>query len=262
MTMTLPLRLMILHFSQIGFTDGRTFMSVPSLSHGGEKRRLSVATMLATARGADLDNLAALFGVQRLVITQATEDAEAIYESDDDLRARTQLAPEAYTTAGSIGAYEFHARTADARVRDVSVTSPEPGTVLVTVLGDDVSSGTPEDLLLAVQTALNEEQVRPLCDAVAVSAPELVEYQVDAVLTVGSGPDANVVLAAAQAAVAIYIADVQRLGATVARSGLLAALHRPGVIRVALSSPVADIECGATQAPVSTAVSVVLEGQA
>lgn len=26
MTITLPLRLMILHFSQIGFTDGLTFM--------------------------------------------------------------------------------------------------------------------------------------------------------------------------------------------------------------------------------------------
>ena len=29
-TITRPLRLMILHFSQIGFTDGRTFIVVPS----------------------------------------------------------------------------------------------------------------------------------------------------------------------------------------------------------------------------------------
>ena len=32
MTMTRPLRLMILHFSQMGFTDGRTFIVIPSLS--------------------------------------------------------------------------------------------------------------------------------------------------------------------------------------------------------------------------------------
>ena len=31
-TMTLPLRLMTLHFSHIGLTDGRTFMVVTSLS--------------------------------------------------------------------------------------------------------------------------------------------------------------------------------------------------------------------------------------
>jgi hypothetical protein len=31
MTMTLPLRLMTLHFSQIGLTDGLTFMGVSSL---------------------------------------------------------------------------------------------------------------------------------------------------------------------------------------------------------------------------------------
>jgi len=32
MTITLPLRLIILHFSQIGFTDGLTFMRYTSLS--------------------------------------------------------------------------------------------------------------------------------------------------------------------------------------------------------------------------------------
>lgn len=34
MTITFPLRRMILHFSHIGFTDGRTFILVTSLSEG------------------------------------------------------------------------------------------------------------------------------------------------------------------------------------------------------------------------------------
>lgn len=219
------------------------------------------ATMLATATGADLDNLAALLGVERLVVTPATDSAPAVMEGDTALRARAQLAPEAYTTAGSVGAYEYHARSADARVADVSVTTPEPGAVLVTVLGVDGDGAPPADLLAAVQAALSAEEVRPLCDNVIVAAPQLVGYSVDAELIVGTGPDAGVVLAAAEAAAAAYVASTRRLGATVAVSGLMASLHQAGVRRVVLSQPTADVVCAATEAPHCTGLMVVLGGE-
>ena len=38
--MTLPLRLMILHFSHMGFTDGLTFMTVPPVSLMAPRSRL------------------------------------------------------------------------------------------------------------------------------------------------------------------------------------------------------------------------------
>lgn len=219
------------------------------------------ATMLATATASDLDNLAALFGVRRLLITPATENTTAVYEVDDALRARVQLAIEAYTTAGSVGSYEYHARTADPRVVDVGVTSPEPGTVLVTVLGREDAGVPPADLLAAVHGALNAEDVRPLCDTVIVSAPEIVEYSVSAEIITGRGPDSHAVRVAAQSAVEAYVAATHRLGATVALSGLLAALHQPTVIRVAMSHPVVDIMCSPTQVPWCTGITLTVGGE-
>lgn len=205
--------------------------------------------MLATATGADLENLAALFGTSRLLIAEATEDAAAIYEDDDALRARTQLAPEAYTTAGSVGAYEYHARSASPLVRDVSVTSPQPGSVLVTILSTD-EAGMPTDALLeTVHGALNAEEVRPLCDDVIVSAPMIVTYAVAATLEIASGPDRDLVLARARRKLTAYLDSVHMLGGTVAVSGIMAALHQAGVSRVVLTSPIADIETDVTAAP-------------
>ncbi|WP_444453117.1 baseplate assembly protein [Rhodobacter capsulatus] len=220
------------------------------------------ATMLATASGADLENLAALFGVSRLLVSPATADAAAVWETDAALRARTQLAPEAYTTAGSIGAYEYHARAADPRVQDVSVTTPLPGEVLITVLANTQTGVPSVSLLSIVQEALSQTNVRPLCHGVTVVAPTMMDFEVTATIEVGDGPDAAAVLTAARAALDEYLASVRRIGATVAMSGLLAALHRPSVIRVAMTAPAADIVCSATAAPLCTSINLQLASTA
>lgn len=90
------------------------------------------ATMLAYASGTDLDNRAADYDVQRLLITPADPDAippvEAVWESDERLRYRCQMALEGLSVAGSRGAYVFHALSASPLVGDVAVDSPQPGT--------------------------------------------------------------------------------------------------------------------------------------
>lgn len=212
------------------------------------------AVMLAYATGSDLDQLAALLGVARLTLVAA--DTEAVMESDAALRRRVQLALEGYTSAGSVGAYEFHARSADGRVADVSVVSPNPGVVQLTILSS-AGNGTPAgDLIAAVVDAVNADEVRPLCDNVVVAAPTIVPYTVEADLEVPVGPDASLVLAAAQTAVEAYAAQVHALGATVALSGLHAALHQAGVRRVLLTQPVADIETEMTEAPYCTGITI------
>ncbi|MBQ9759125.1 MAG: baseplate J/gp47 family protein, partial [Opitutales bacterium] len=60
------------------------------------------ACMIASATGADLDNIAANFGVMR------KPD-----ENDSDLRKRTILAIEASATAGSRNAYIYHASSVE-----------------------------------------------------------------------------------------------------------------------------------------------------
>jgi phage-related baseplate assembly protein len=218
------------------------------------------AVMLARAVGADLDNLAALFGVVRLVISPGNPSAippvPPTLESDADLRRRAQLALEGFSTAGPEGAYVFHALSASADVLDASATSPSPGDVLVTVLSRTGSGAAPAPLLATVAAALNADEVRPLCDNVVVQSAAIVSYAITATLYFYPGPDSAVVLAAAQAAATAYAAAQHRLGRDVTRSGLFAALHQPGVQRVELAAPAASLTIGSAQASWCTGITL------
>lgn len=223
------------------------------------------AVMLAFATGTDLDHLGALLGVARAVIDEGDPEANPpvppTLEEDDRFRGRIQLALEGFSTAGPVGAYLFHSLSASPQVRDVSVISPEPGEVRITVLavGGD---GTPDqELLDTVEAALNADNVRPLTDLVVVQAATIVPYAIEAELDVKIGPDPAVVLAEAEAAVAAYVAGQRRLGAPIARSGLFAALHREGVRSVALTAPAADVAIEPTEAAHCTAITVTVAGE-
>jgi phage-related baseplate assembly protein len=220
------------------------------------------AVMLATATGADLDNLAALFGVERLIVDPgdplATPPVPETRESDAVFRARAQLALEGFSTAGPVGAYTFHALSADAMVKDVYVDSPNPGEVRVTVLSHE-GDGTPSaPVLAAVAAALNAQDVRPLCDLVNVQAATIVTYTLDAAIEVLDGPDPALVLAASLAAVTGYVDGAHALGRDITLSGLYAALHQPGVSRVTLTAPAAEVAVAATEAAFCASLAVVL----
>lgn len=215
--------------------------------------------LLAYARGADLDNLAAFFGVQRHQITPPDPDhnLSAVMEGDDDLRRRVQLAPEGYSVAGPEGAYLFHALSADPDVLDVSTTSPSPGEVLVTLLSR-IGEGVPAPALMArVNDALMNGNVRPLTDLVTVRAAEIVRYTVKADVLTFSGPDAAIVLEEANRRLQAFVEELHRLGRDVPRSGIYAALHVDGVQRVDLIEPHQDIGIAAHQAPFCVDIDVV-----
>lgn len=220
------------------------------------------AVMLAYATGADLDQLGANVGVQRLVITPADETTvpptPAVMESDADFRARIQLSPEGYTTAGSEGSYVFHGLGASSDVKDVQATSPEPGKVTVYVLsrtGDGTAQQTTID---AVTSTLNGETIRPMTDQVTVLSANIVEYTIEAVLTLFPGPDSSVVLKSAIDAVTTYAETQRRIGYDVPLSGLYRALHQPGVQNVTLISPAASLVIGDGQASFCTNINVTL----
>lgn len=222
------------------------------------------SVMLAYATGTNLDQIGANYGVDRLTITPANPAAvppvAAVMESDPDFRTRILLSLGSLSVAGPEDAYIFHALSADARVANVSVASPAPGEILVTVLSREGDGTPPLDLLMAVGMALTAKNVRPLTDHVTVQAPTIVPFAVTATLSTYPGPDAAVVLAKAQAALADYLESVRRIGYDITLSGLYGALQRPGVQRVDLISPTANIEIDATSAGHCTAVSVTLAG--
>ncbi|MEZ2744275.1 baseplate J/gp47 family protein [Halopseudomonas bauzanensis] len=218
------------------------------------------ALMLAYARDADLDQIAANFGVQRLVAAPGNPSAippvPETYESDEDLRRRVQLSFEGFTTAGSQGSYVFAALNASGLVRDANADSLVPGEVLVYVLSREGNGTASEQLIDAVRAAVNAEKVRPMTDKVTVLSAAVNEYEIEAVITVYPGPDSEVVRAAAYAAAQAYTDAMHRMAYDVTLSGLYAALHQAGVQRVDLIQPPATIVNGEGQASYCTAITV------
>lgn len=224
----------------------------------------SRAVMIAYAAGSDLDQIAANYGVARLLITPANDatipPTPAVYESDADLRARTVLSLEGYTSAGSEGSYIYHALSASGGVRDVSATSPTPGQVVVYVLAREGDGTASLEIIDAVTAALNAEKVRPMTDQVTVLSASIVNYTIEAELVVYPGPDASVVLAAAQEAVEEYTAAQHRMGYDVTLSGIYAALHQPGVQRVNLAAPTANVTIDDGEAAYCTSIALTVAG--
>lgn len=220
------------------------------------------ATMVAYATGADLDQIGANYGNLRLLISPADNSTfpptPAVYESDDDYRARITLTLEGYTSAGSAGAYVFHAKSASGTVKDASATSPTPGQVVVYVLSREGDGLADTDTIEAVARALNAQTVRPLTDQVTVLSASIVPYEIEAVLTVYPGADPSPVLSLAREKAAAYAAAQHRCGRDVTLSGVYAALHQPGVMRVDLAQPADNLVIGEGEAAFCTGINVTL----
>lgn len=222
------------------------------------------ARMLAYATGSDLEHIAAHYNETRRVLDPGNSSGippvPPTYEDDESLRHRCLLAMEGLSNAGTAGSYTYHALKADARVKDAAVDSPEPGMVRVTVLSTEGDGSASDELLEAVMSVVGSDDVRPLCDSVEVQSAIIRPYVVTAALTVYPGPDARVVRAAAIAACQRYVSEHHRIGHDITLSGLYAALHQPGVHRVTLTSPAADIACTGQQAAYCANLTVTVSG--
>lgn len=218
------------------------------------------SVMLAFATGAELDQLGAFYGVARQVLSDADPNATppvmAVLESDGEMRARIQLALEAQSTAGPSGSYLFFARSASPEVKDAAVRSTAPGRVDITVLGRSGDGTADAQTLAAVDDSLNDEDVRPLCDTVVVTSATIVPFAIVAELIFEDGPDMTVALAAADAQVRAYVEERRLIGEDIPRSALIAALHQPGVHKVNLTSPLADIAVDDISASFCTSVTL------
>ncbi|HAY0632539.1 TPA: baseplate assembly protein [Serratia marcescens] len=218
------------------------------------------AVMLAHATGEDLDQLGANFNTPRLVIAPADDSTipptPAVMEADEDYRLRLQDAFEGMSTAGSAGSYRFHSRSADGRVADVTAISPSPANVTVTVLSRDGDGSASAELLQVVSAALNDEDVRPVADRVIVQSAKIAPYVIEAVLYLYPGPEVAPILTAAKQRLHNYVLTMRRLGRSIRRSGIIAALTVEGVERVEVAKPATDIVLDKTQAGYCTGVNI------
>lgn len=212
----------------------------------------ALAVMLAYAIGSDLDQLGAIYQVERLVIEEedatTTPPTAAVMESDEAFRKRIQMAPQGFSVAGPSGAYIFHTLSADGRVLDTTAVSPTPGVVVVTVLSTEDTGQASNELLAIIDDALNDTHVRPITDHVIVQSAQIVRYNIKATIYTDTGPDTDVVMESVQKSVQAYVSEQRKIGQKVPISGIYSALHLSGVERVELIEPIADLAMGEYEA--------------
>lgn len=194
----------------------------------------------------------------------AVPPVEPIYESDDAFRERIQLSWAQLNTAGARNAYRFHAKSADNDVLDADAYGPEthnrPGEVDVYVLSRTGNGEAGIILIETVMNTLSADEVRPLTDFVSVKSATVASYAVTSELDIPDGPDAQTVLENAISTLTSYTQLSHRINAIVPLSAIYASLQQPGVSRVKLISPTADLEAAAGQAPWCSAINVTRKG--
>jgi phage-related baseplate assembly protein len=135
-----------------------------------------------------------------------------------------------------------------------------PGDVTVTVLSRTGDGTPPQATRDAVAARLSDKTVRPLTDHVTVNGVEILPFEIRGTRYTYAGPDSDVVLAASDASLAAYLEESHRLGRDITLSGLDAAIHVPGIQRVDLTAPAANIVVDRTQAAWCTAIDLAYGG--
>lgn len=157
-------------------------------------------------------------------------------ESDDDYRKRILLAPESFTTCGTKGSYEYHARQASVDVADVFITHQDNGIVEITVLA---KQGEPSQALLeTVKAYVADDERRTLCDKIVVQGANTVNYRIQATLDLLQFADAERVEHSARQSLQSYLdSRTLKMGEDVVPLDLAKALKVDGVYNVTIQSP-------------------------
>jgi phage-related baseplate assembly protein len=200
--------------------------------------------MVAFATGADLDHLALFYGVKRRIITPASGSTPAVLESDNEFRRRVLLAPESFAAAGPIGAYVFHALTADSRVLNVDVWSPAAGEVTIAVQSREGDGTASDELLASVRAYITRDSIKPLTDVVSIRSVTNHPFSILLDAYVQPGPDPVAVRTYIEQTILEMVADRRTPSRDMPRSAIIGAAQRAVVDNVTLVSPVTDIARG------------------
>ena len=223
------------------------------------------ALLLPYAKGVDLDHIGTTYHrTQRLLVSAgdatATPPLPAVWERDEDYIYRCTLAPSGFSVAGPSGAYEYHALSASGEVKNAYPHSPLPGSVDVYVLSN-TGDGTPSAQLLAtVDAALQPTSVRPMCDEVTAKAAIVKTYEITAIIYGYDGIVVDLALAGANTNAAAFAKENHRIGHSVFRAGISAAIKMAGVSDIEISSPAASIINGLGEAAYCTAINITYGG--
>ncbi len=247
---------------QIFATD--TLLTIPAGQISGTVAATAeIAGVAANGYGTgDINSLTAPLALVAGAASTTMTTGGADVETDDRYRDRIKTAPEAFSVAGSIGAYSYWAKSAHQEIVDVTVTSPSAGVVNIYPL---MSTGTPAaEILDLVAAVVAADKVRPLTDNVTVLVPDHVDFVIETEVTLFTWADAASVTNQINAALAAYAAGLTaRLGVDIVTSQIIARINGVyGVYKTLLTQPSADRILASTEWANCLGITVTVTGLA
>lgn len=161
-------------------------------------------------------------------------------ETDASLAERVFLAPSSYSVAGPDDAYIYWAKTYNTEIGSVRPTSPNPCEVVIYIL---MADGTiPEDgVVNGLQEFLQDGNIRPLTDMVAVSTPAIKNFTINATYYINrsDSAQASTIQEEVDKAVTEYVKwQTTEIGKDINPSELTKRMVTAGAKRVVIESPV------------------------
>lgn len=161
-------------------------------------------------------------------------------ESDTAFYNRMRESEESYTTAGPRGSYAYHAKSVSSQISDVSAESPEDGVADVRIMlyGGKLPD---KELIDRVQEYLSADDIRPMTDKVIVSAPNTVEFDIEATYYIPRDKAATTkeIKQAVELATENYtLWQTSKMGRDINPSYFNAMLMESGIKRVDITTPV------------------------
>lgn len=166
-----------------------------------------------------------------------TSEGGADIETDAAFYERLRDSMEAFSTAGSVGAYIYWVKTASQKITDVKPTSPVPGVVDIRVL---LESGEFPDAEMIEHIRDTLKGKIPLTDTVTVSEPNTQPFDVDIEYFISAqrADSTAAIKSNAEKAVQSYIKwQTEKMGRDVNPDELRYLLKAAGVKRIVLNKP-------------------------
>ena len=167
-----------------------------------------------------------------------TSDGGADEEDDDALAERIFLAPSEYSTTGTEDSYIFHAKSASTLVNDVSVSSPQPCYLTITITS---KTGMPtQELIDIVTDYLNDPIRKKLTDRITVVGPDPITFNVSLTyyISYDNQKYEETIKAQVEEAVNNYITwQTTKIGRNVNPSKLMQMVMEAGANRVTITYP-------------------------
>lgn len=226
------------------------------------------AVTLAFASGNDLDAIASRYpgGVPRLAIVANPRPYATFpldWETDARYRRRIWASPNTLSPHGTADSYTFWALTADATLKDASVTTVEgTGRVYITIMASGDDPMPTIEQIAAVRTYILSEARHGITDIVIVGGPTITRTDYRIRVWLYPAVNATVTLAAINAALTALLAKQYWVGYDHSLMAINAACAQPGVHHVVIDEPTKDVNVGDKGLVVVDDVIVTLVGRA